>query len=270
MSEIHPTAIVHDGAILGPECVVGPYSIIGPNVILGARNRLASHVVIEGHTTIGDQNQFFQFASVGSAPQDLKYRGEKSTLTMGTGNIVREYVTLQPGTAGGGMTTTIGDRNLFMANSHIGHDGKVGNGNIFANSAAVAGHVTVGNYVVVGGLCGMHQFVRLGDNCLLGAGSMVAKDIPPFCMAQGDRAHLVGLNIVGLERRGLTADDISRIKKLYRQLFLGKGRLEERLVTARETVAGFQLGEQLVEFVAQSERGVSLPQKRRTVLDRAD
>jgi UDP-N-acetylglucosamine acyltransferase len=159
MTDIHSTAVVAPEAEIGDGCSVGPYSVIGPKVKLGNGCRVGSHVVIEGNTTIGDENQIFQFASVGAAPQDLKYHGEDSTLQIGSRNIIREYVTLQPGTEGGGMQTTIGDQNLFMACCHVGHDCRVGHRNVFANSAALAGHVTIGNGVIVGGLSGVHQFV---------------------------------------------------------------------------------------------------------------
>ncbi len=256
-SEIHTTAIVAPGAVIGPDCVVGPYAVVGPNVRLGARNRIGSHAVLDGHTTFGDDNVVFPFASVGAAPQDLKYRGEPSTLTIGSRNIIREYVTLQPGTTGGGMKTVIGDGNLFMANSHIGHDSHIGSGNVFANSAAIAGHVTIHNKVTIGGLSGIHQFVVIGDQAIIGGGAMVSKDIPPFTMAQGDRARLVGLNKIGLERHGMTAEDISRLKKLYREVFFGDGTLHERVRSLREVNVDFPAGTAFLEFIGGSKRGVA-------------
>ncbi|MBN8551236.1 MAG: acyl-ACP--UDP-N-acetylglucosamine O-acyltransferase [Deltaproteobacteria bacterium] len=256
MSNIHPTAIISEGARIGDGTSIGAYSVVGPNVVLGKNNRVASHVVLEGHTTLGDDNVIFQFASVGAMPQDLKFHGEASTLTLGNRNIVREFVTIQPGTEGGGMKTTIGNSNLFMANSHIGHDAIIGNSNIFANSAALAGHVYVGNYVNVGGLSGIHQFVTLGDSCLLGAGSMVSNDVPPFCIGQGDRAKLAGVNVVGLERRGVSADEIRLVRAAYRDLFMGKGLLKERLEEARREYAASPIVMQLIEFVSASKRGV--------------
>lgn len=262
MSSIHPTAIISAGARIGDGTTIGPYSVIGPQVVLGRNNKIASHVVIEGHTTFGDENTVFQFASIGAVPQDLKFRGEESTLTLGDKNIVREFVTIQPGTAGGGMRTTIGSKNLFMANSHIGHDAHIGDSNIFANSTALAGHITVGSFANVGGLCGIHQFVRLGDSCLIGAGSMVSKDVPPFCIAQGDRAGVVGINMVGLERRKVSSEDLSAIRSLFKFLFHGAGTLQERLVKARSDHARTELGKQLIEFVAASERGVCSPRRR--------
>ncbi|MCL4139356.1 UNVERIFIED_CONTAM: hypothetical protein GTU68_039304, partial [Idotea baltica] len=201
---IHSTAIIHEGASLGEGTEVGPYSVIGSKVKLGKNNIIKSHVVIEGNTEIGDENTFFQFASVGAAPQDLKFHGEDSKLIIGNKNTIREYVTLQPGTEGGGMLTSIGDQNLFMASSHVGHDCKVGNANVIANSVALAGHVTIHDFVIMGGLSAVHQFVRIGDSSMISGGSMVIKDIPPFSIAQGDRASLVGINKIGLERRGFS------------------------------------------------------------------
>lgn len=262
MTTIHETAIVHPGAVLGAECSVGPYSIIGEHVVLGARNRVGPHVVIDGRTTFGDDNQIFQFASVGSIPQDLKFKGEPSTLSFGSGNIIREFVTIQPGTSGGGMKTVIGDRNLFMANSHIGHDCIVGSGNIFANSAAIAGHVTIGNNITIGGLAAVHQFVRLGDGALIGGGTMVVKDIPPFCIANGDRAHLVGINVVGMERKGVSPEGIQQVRKAYRTLFLAQGSWSERLEQANLECGASAEVELFLGFVRQSERGITTPRSR--------
>lgn len=257
MSNIHSTAIIASGAEIGSGTVIGPYSIIGPNVKIGSNNRINSHVVIEGYTTIGDDNQIYQFASIGANPQDLKFKGEPSQLLIGNGNIIREFTTLQPGTSGGGMKTTIGDKNLFMANSHVGHDSIVGSGNILANSVAIAGHVTIGNNVNIGGLSGIHQFVHLGDVSFIAGGSMVVQDIPPYCLAEGNRAGLVGLNSVGLKRRGFTEEQISDIKRAYREVFMGSGVLKERV---GEAIAKFGAMPHVLAFlnaVQRSERGVS-------------
>ncbi len=264
MSGIHPTAIVLDGAVVPEGTVVGPYSIIGANVKLGKGNRIGPHVVIEGYTEIGDENTIFQFASVGAAPQDLKFKGEKSILKIGNKNIIREYVTLQPGTEGGGMLTEIGNGNLFMVNSHVGHDTFVGNGNVFANSVALAGHVRVGNFTILGGLVGIHQFVRLGDHCFLGAGSMVAKDIPPFCIAQGDRAGLVGVNKIGLERRGFAKDEVTAVRRVYKALFLTGGTLADRIERAQGVAEKSSAAAQLIEFVSSSQRGLTFPRNRQS------
>jgi UDP-N-acetylglucosamine acyltransferase len=260
---IHPTAIVAAGAVIGEGTTVGPYSIIGPHVVLGRNNRVAPHVVIEGHTRIGDDNTIYQFASVGAAPQDLKYRGEPSELIIGNRNIVREYVTLQPGTEGGGMLTSIGDQNLFMANTHVGHDSRVGSRCVVANGAALAGHVTVADGVIIGGLSGIHQFVKLGSVAMIGAGAMVAQDIPPYCMAQGDRATIHGLNRVGLERNGGSKDDLAVLREVYRIVFTPSGVDEkvrvfkDRVAHARSLVGDNRRGVEFVEFLERSERGVA-------------
>jgi UDP-N-acetylglucosamine acyltransferase len=258
---IHPTAIITEGAKIGTGTTVGAYSIIGPKVVLGKDNKIGPHVVLEGNTKFGDENTIFQFASVGAAPQDLKFRGEDSVLEIGSRNIIREFVTLQPGTKGGGMITKIGHSNLFMANCHVGHDAIIGDSNIFANSAAIAGHVTVGNGVTLGGLTGVHQFVKLGDYSLLGAGSMITKDIPPFCIAQGDRAHLFGINKVGLERKGYSDEDISKLRTIYKEIFLDKGAISKKSEEAKAKFSGFELGLKLIDFIFNSERGVTLPKK---------
>ncbi len=254
--EVHPTAIIEDGAEIGEGTTVGPYSIIRKNVRTGRRNVIGPHVVIEGFTTIGDENQIFQFASLGAVPQDLKYKGEPSELQIGSRNRIREFVTLQPGTEGGGMITSIGDQNLFMANSHVGHDTRIGNGNVLANSAGIAGHVEIGNRAILGGLCGIHQFVRLGDLCLVSAGAMVGQDVPPFCLVHGDRAKIAGLNAIGLDRAGFSREDIARLKRLFREVLGGKGLFKERLETAAETVRGFTPGEQMIQFLSSSSRGI--------------
>jgi UDP-N-acetylglucosamine acyltransferase len=258
--KIHPSAIVEQGAQIDEGSVVGPFSTVGANVVIGKRTRIASHVTIEGYTEIKDDNQIFQFASVGSAPQDLKFHGEKTELIVGSGNIVREYVTLQPGTVQGGKRTVIADRNLFMAGSHVAHDAVVGSHNVFANYACLAGHVTVGNRVTLGGLVGVHQFVRVGDLAILGAGSMAAKDVPPFCMAQGDRCHLIGLNKIGLQRAGAIAEEIADLRRLYRKIFLGGGKFAARLEDAMQGERGSAYRDQLLSFLkGTSSRGLTVP-----------
>lgn len=260
---IHPTAIVDPSASLGEGTTVGPYSIIGPHVVLGRNNRVGPHVVIEGRTFIGDENTFYQFSSVGAAPQDLKYRGEPSELRIGDRNIIRENVTLQPGTAGGGMLTSIGDQNLFMANTHVGHDSHVGNRCVIANGAALAGHVTVHDGVIIGGLSGIHQFVKLGSVAMIGAGAMVAQDIPPYCMAQGDRASIQGLNRVGLERNGGSREDLSVLREVYRLIFTPSGTeakskvFKDRVAQARELVGANERGLAFVSFIEGSQRGIA-------------
>jgi UDP-N-acetylglucosamine acyltransferase len=255
-TDIHPTAIVDPKAELSSGVQVGPYSVIGPNVVLHANCRIASHVVIEGHTTIGEGTEVFQFASVGSKPQDLKYRGEASTLVIGARNQIREYATLQPGTENGNMTTIVGDDNLFMANSHVGHDCVVGSNNVFANSVALAGHVTVNNYAILGGLVGVHQFARLGDFVMLGAGSMVGNDVPPFCIGQGDRCFLRGINTIGMQRNGYSAEQIADIKKIYRILFSASGSAKDNIANIPEDIASTEHVRKMTDFLVDSERGI--------------
>ncbi|MGI6524340.1 MAG: acyl-ACP--UDP-N-acetylglucosamine O-acyltransferase [Bdellovibrionota bacterium] len=253
---IHPTAIIADGATIADDVTVGAYSVIGAKVTIGKGTRVASHVVIDGRTTIGEGNNIFQFASIGAAPQDLKYKGEDTLLEIGDKNIIREYATLQPGTAGGHGFTKVGNNNLFMVYSHIGHDGIVGNNNVFANSCALAGHVTVGNNVIVGGLCGIHQFVKVGDFSMLGGGSMVGKDVPPYCITHGDHAGLVGINQIGLERHGFSPEQIQLIRRLFREIFMGSKTMSQRLALAQEKYGDEPLANAFIQFILNSERGV--------------
>jgi UDP-N-acetylglucosamine acyltransferase len=255
--EIHPTAIVAPEAVIGAGTAIGPYCVIGPKVVLGRGNRLHSHVVVEGRTTIGDNNEIFQFASVGSVPQDLKYKGESSRLEIGNGNRIREYVTIQIGTEGGGMLTKVGNDNLFMVSAHVGHDVIIGDRNVIANCAALAGHVTLGSHVIVGGLCGIHQFTRIGDYAMLGGGTMVSKDIPPYTIAHGDHARLVGINSIGLRRQGFDAGAIKNIRKAFRMVFLGAGPMAGRIAAARSQFQQDPSVTVLLDFLSSSERGIA-------------
>lgn len=250
---IHQTAIVDSEARLHPTVKVGPYSIIRGPVEIGEGTEVGPHVVIEGNTIIGKFNRIFQFASIGSAPQDLKFKGEPSRLEIGDRNLIREYVTIQPGTEGGGMVTRIGSGNLFMANSHVGHDARIGDRNVFANSVALGGHVVIGNGAILGGLSGVHQFCRVGDLSLLAGGSMVSKDVPPYCLVHGDRARAIGLNEIGLKRAELDPGDL---KKVYRKVFFGKGPLQDRLKKIREEFDLTPLIEKFLSFIESSERGI--------------
>lgn len=253
---IHPTARVAQGAELADGVVVGPYAVIGPRVRLGADTWIGAHAVLDGRTLIGARNRIFPFASVGAIPQDLKYRGEPSTVTIGDANIVREYVSINPGTEGGGMATVIGSGCLFMVSSHVAHDCRLGSSVILANGVALAGHVTVEDHAIVGGLAGVHQFVRLGESALCAAGAMVSKDVPPFCIVAGDRARLFGLNVIGLRRRGFPSDTIRALRRAYRLLFHGGGSRRDHLAAARADLGGVPEVERLVAFVADSTRGI--------------
>jgi UDP-N-acetylglucosamine acyltransferase len=253
---IHPTAVIAAGAALGIGVAVGPYAVVGPHVQIGDRTTIGPHAVLDGRTTIGADNRIFQFASIGAEPQDLKYRGEPSRLVIGDRNIIREFSTLNPGTKGGGMVTTIGSDNLVMNYAHVGHDSHIGNHCILANSSALAGHVTLEDFVFVGGLAAVHQFVRVGESALLGGGAMVTHDVPPFCNASGDRARLRGLNVIGLRRRGFDAARIRSIKRAYRVLFDSDLPLAEaRERCAAELGAYPDVGRMLV-FIAASTRGL--------------
>ncbi|HEX5747672.1 MAG TPA: acyl-ACP--UDP-N-acetylglucosamine O-acyltransferase [Archangium sp.] len=257
MAQVHPTAVVHPGARLHETVEVGPYSVIGEKVTIGEGSRVGPHVVIEGRTTIGARNRIFPFAAVGGAPQDLKYAGEDTQLIIGDGNTLRESTTLNIGTAGGGGVTRVGHNNLFMAYSHVAHDCVVGNGCIIANSVALAGHVVLEDAVILGGLSAVHQFTRLGKHAFIAGGSMVVMDVAPYCTAQGDRAELAGLNVVGLQRHGFSEEQIGRIKEAYKILFRSKLQLAEALAQLKAEMGGQPEIDYLVDFVSQSKRGLT-------------
>lgn len=257
MAQVHPTAVIHPGARLHETVEVGPYSVIGPRVTIGAGSRIGPHVVLEGRTTLGERNHVFQFASVGADPQDLKYAGEDTELVLGNDNLVREFVTLHKGTAGGGGATRIGSGNLFMANSHVAHDCVVGSGCRIGNGSALAGHVTMEDHVIISGLAAVHQFTRLGKHAFISGGAMVTMDIPPYATAQGDRAELVGLNTVGLERNGYSKEQIERIKEAHRILFRSKLGLQEAVARLRAELAGHAEVDHLIDFVVSSKRGLT-------------
>lgn len=216
---IHPTAIVAPEAKLGEGVQIGPYCVIGPKVSIGARSILHSHVVVEGLTTLGEECEIFPFASLGHKPQDLKFKGEDSRLVIGNRNTIREYVTMQAGTAADRMETTIGDNCLFMASTHVAHDCVVGNNVILANCATLAGHVVVGDYAFVGGLSAVAQRRRIGHNAMIGGMSGVENDVIPYGLVMGERAHLAGLNFVGMERRGIDKAEIQNVRAAYKKLF---------------------------------------------------
>lgn len=249
MSEIHPTAIVEDGAVLGSDVVIGPYCMVGAEVELGERARLISHAVVAGRTRIGPDSTIYPFASIGHPPQDLKYRGEPSRLEIGRGAIIREHVTMNPGTEGGGMLTKVGEECLFMVGAHVAHDCRLGNNVIMANNATLAGHVEVGDYAILGGLSAVHQFVRIGPHAMIGGMSGVEQDVIPYGMVMGDRANLSGLNIVGLKRRGFSRDDIHILRTAYRLLFAQEGTMGERLDDAVEIYGANDAVMDIVRFM---------------------
>jgi UDP-N-acetylglucosamine acyltransferase len=257
MAQVHPTAVVHPGARLHETVEVGPYSVIGEKVTIGEGTRVGPHVVIDGRTTIGARNRIFPFASVGGAPQDLKYAGEDTQLIIGDGNTLRESTTLNIGTAGGGGVTRVGNNNLFMAYSHVAHDCVVGSGCVIANSVALAGHVVLEDSVILGGLSAVHQFTRLGKHAFIAGGSMVVMDVAPYCTAQGDRAELAGLNVVGLQRHGFSEEQIGRIKEAYKILFRSKLQLADAVAQLKAEMGGQSEIDYLVDFVSQSKRGLT-------------
>lgn len=226
---IHPTAVIAKGARIGAKVSIGPYCVIGDGATLADNVVLHSHVVIDGTTEIGDGTEIFPFASIGHRPQDKKFKGEQSRLIIGARNVIREHVTMNPGTEGGGMVTRIGDDCLFMASAHVAHDCQVGNSVILANNATLAGHVVVGNGVIIGGLSAVHQFVRIGDYAFIGGMSGVEKDVIPFGTVKGERASLDGLNLVGLKRRNVDRDRIHALRHVFKELFYDEvGTLSER------------------------------------------
>lgn len=257
---IHPTAIVADGARLGEGVRIGPYSIVGSNVTLGDNVELVSHAVVEGNTSIGPGTRIFPFASVGHQPQDLKFHGENSRLEIGANCTIRESVTINPGTEGGGMVTRIGDNCLIMASAHVAHDVIVGNNVVITNYVGIAGHCHIGDFVRFGGTCVIHQFTRIGAHAFIGAQSMVDGDVIPYGMAVGNRATLTGLNLVGLKRRGFEREAIHRLRAAYRQIFASEGTLRERVEDAAEIFSQDALVQDVVRFIADAQdRPILLP-----------
>ncbi len=253
--KVHPTAIIPDAAKLG-DVEIGPYTVIGPDVVIGDGTVIGPSVVISGHTEIGKGNKIFQFSSIGSAPQDLKYRNEPTKLVIGDNNTIREHVVINPGTPTGRGVTTIGDGNLFMIGSHVAHDCIVGDEVVFANNATLAGHVMVGSMSVLGGLMAAHQFTRIGKLAMIGGGAMVSMDVPPFAMASGDRARLFGINSIGLRRRGFTKEQITLIEKAYRILFRSKLSLSDAIKKVGDELPPDPNVRHLIEFIQTSKRGV--------------
>ena len=253
---IHPTALVDAGAKLADDVDVGPYSIIGGDVSVGAGTRIGPHVVITGRTTLGARNRVFQFASIGDIPQDRKYGGEPTTTTLGDDNVIREFVTIHAGTAQDRGSTTIGNGNWFLAYTHVAHDCVVGDSTTFSNNAQIAGHVTIGDWVVLGAYAGVHQFCRIGAHAMLAAGAIVLQDVPPYVTAAGYPAKPAGTNSEGLRRRGFTADDIATIKRAYKTLYRNGLSLEAARDALELASRDAPLLAPLVEFISGSARGI--------------
>ncbi len=246
---IHPTAIVADGATLGAGVKVGPYCMVGEHVTLGDGVELLSHAVVEGRTTVGSGTRIFPFASIGHQPQDLKYAGEPSTLSIGSECLIREGVTLNPGTEGGGMKTTIGDKCAFLANSHVGHDCQVGSDVIFSNNVMLAGHCEVGDFAIIGGGAAVIQFARVGAHAFVGGMSGLEQDLIPYGMALGNRARLSGLNIIGLQRRGFSRNEIHDLRRAYRLLFADEGTLMERVEDVEAEFSDHVIIQEILAFI---------------------
>ena len=256
MAAIHPTALVDPKAQLDSSVSVGPYAVIGPHVRIGAGTTVGAHCVIEGHTTIGQDNRIFQFASVGAQPQDKKYAGEPTRLEIGDGNTIREFVTINTGTVQDAGITRVGDDNWIMAYVHIAHDCTVGNHTIFANNATLAGHVVVGDWAILGGFTGVHQFVRVGAHSFCGVGTVLLQDLPPYVTVAGNPAAPHGINAEGLRRRGFSPEAIAAIRRAYKLLY----RSGLTLAEARERIAELAVEQPelqpLIDFLAQPGRGI--------------
>jgi UDP-N-acetylglucosamine acyltransferase len=260
MSKIHPTAVVHDGARLGADVEIGPYSIVGENVTLGDGVRLQSHVVIDGLTELGEACVVHPFANLGGPPQHSAHKGELTRLVIGARNVIREHVTMHTGTAGGRGVTVVGSNGLFMAGSHVAHDCIVGDNVVMANCATLGGHVNMSDFVFMGGLAAAHQYSRIGRYSFIGGLAAVTKDVIPYGSVWGNHAHLEGLNLVGLRRRGFSRETINELRAAYRLLFADEGTFQERLADVAETYAHSPEVMEIVSFIqADANRPLCLP-----------
>lgn len=264
MTSIHPTAIVEDGAKIADDVVIGPYCVIGPQVRIASGARLQAHVVLDGNTEIGERVSIYPFASIGLPPQDLKFRGEDTRLTIGADTTIREHVTMNPGTAGGGGLTSVGTNCLIMVGAHIAHDCHIGNNVILVNNATLAGHVTIEDFAILGGLCAVHQWVRIGAHAFVGGMSGVEHDVIPFGSVIGNRAHLGGLNIVGMKRHGFDREQIHALRKAYRMLFADEGTLMERVEDVARTFGDDPAVGRVIAFIREaSDRALCTPRTTR-------
>ena len=260
MSSIHPTALVDPGAELADDVSVGPFAVIGPNVRIAAGSSIGAQCVVEGHTTIGRDNRIFQFASIGAAPQDMKYAGEPTRLEIGDGNTIREFCTLNTGTVQDEGVTRIGDDNWIMAYVHIAHDCRVGSHTIIANATQLGGHVHLGDWAFLGGLSGVHQFVRVGAHAMTGFQTRLAQDLPPFVTAAGNPAAATGINAEGLRRRGFTPERIAQVKQMHRLIYRQGLSLADAQARLRELHGALPEGDAdlalMLGFLGQAERGI--------------
>ncbi|MCE1226917.1 MAG: acyl-ACP--UDP-N-acetylglucosamine O-acyltransferase [Geobacteraceae bacterium] len=255
---IHASAIVHPSAQLAEGVEIGPYAIIEEHAIIGKGTSIGAHAVIGKWTELGENNQIYHLASVGAAPQDLKYKGEECWTRVGNGNVIREFATIHRGTVTGHAETVMGNNNLMMAYSHVAHDCVVGNGNVFANSATLAGHVTIQDNVILGGLVAIHQFTTIGSYSMLGGGTLVGLDIPPYMIATSGKrdATLRGLNLIGLKRRGFSDESISNLKKAYKTLFMAGLKQADAIAKIRAEIVGCAEVDTLLAFIEASQRGI--------------
>ncbi len=254
---IHPTAIIDAEAEIGSDVTIGPYAIVRGNVTIGAGTEIGPYTIIDEYVHVGQNCRIFQYASIGAAPQDLKYHGEKTYLKIGRGTIIREFATINRGTAFGGGYTEVGEENYLMAYTHIAHDCKTGKQVILANNATLAGHIELGDNVTVGGLVAIHQFVKIGDHAYIGGKSAVVKDIPPYVIAAGDRATLHGLNNVGLKRKAFSKSTLSSLKKAYRIVFRIGLTVKQASERVRAEVEQIPEVVNFIQFIERSSRGVT-------------
>lgn len=265
MTEIHPTAVVDPRAELADDVAVGPLSVIGPDVRLGRGVRIESHVVVTGRTTLGDGCRVFPFACLGHRPQDSKFKGERTELVIGRNNQIREHVTMHPGTEGGGGMTRVGDDGLYMAAIHVAHDCRIGDGVIMANNATLGGHVEIQDHAFLGGVCAVHQFVRIGRQAMIGGLAGVENDVIPYGTVLGNRAYLSGINVIGMRRRGVSKDEINTLRMAYRLLFAPEGAFAERLAEVAEQFADQPRVMEIVAFIQSAgHRPICLPRNNRS------
>lgn len=255
-AQISPLAVIEEGAVIGANVEIGPFSVIGKDVKIGKGTKIHSHVVIQGNTEIGEDNQIFQFASIGEINQDLKYNGELTKTIIGNRNRIRESVTIHRGTTQGGGITQVGDDNLFMVNCHIAHDCKIGNRCIIANNGTLAGHVTLDDFVIVGGMSAIHQFVVIGSHVMLGGGSMVSQDVPPYVMAQGNHARPFGVNLEGLKRRGFEKATMHAIRNIYKLIYRSGKTIEEVMPDIEQFAKTEAAVSLFLDFFKRSTRGI--------------
>lgn len=258
-AQIHPSAVIEEGAQIGEGCVIGPFCHVGPEVVLAPGAVLKSHVVVTGKTEIGEETIVFPFAVIGEIPQDLKFKGEDARLIIGKRNRIREHVTMNPGTEGGGGVTRVGDDGLFMAGCHVAHDAQIGDRVILVNNCAIAGHCVIEDDVIVGGLSGVHQWVRIGRGAIIGAVTMVTNDVIPYGLVQAPRGQLDGLNLVGLKRRGVAREDITALRAAFQMLAQGEGAFQDRARRLGEETSSDYVSEIVAFILGDSDRSFLTP-----------